>query len=280
MEPSEAVNGIAQANEAQDHRGLGHDLYRHGRHGVLGFFYLNTVCVLRIVADIVQIVDDNSKSALAPTILNSIGLTPLMLALAGMLHEIHFYTLPASNSSHTRVKTINKWLWFVQIHIHTICAVGMVLLIIGGVHIATASSTSEVDSGQKLRIAGAMILLVLWMALLKYSLWLNWRVGQLRLKVSGDLSPFGTWCAIAAGVIGIKVIYMVVYSFDHDPALNPNTGSFAVKVVINVLVSLFAAVFLAIGGWKSRDISMDYSCLVLLMPCLAAAGLRTGIISP
>jgi len=55
--------------------------------------------------------------------------------------------------------------------------------------------------------------------------------------------------------VGIRSIYSVVYTFDHSStALNPVTGSFAVKLILVVLVQLLAAAALIVGGYRARDI--------------------------
>lgn len=231
-------------------------LYRHGRHGILGYFYLSAACTVRIVSDIVQLATsaNDSKPSLASTILSSVGLTPLMLALAGMLHENHHYRLELSDNGVAVKSKISKLLWFVQLNIHTICVVGMVLLIIGGVNLAQATSLSQANSAITLRKAGSIILLLLWVGLAKYAIYLAYRCRN--LPNMNDLVSLAFWNLLATPFLSIKVVYNVVYSFDHgDPKLNPNTGSLAVKVCLVVLPSLMVTVLLAVGGWKTRDIS-------------------------
>lgn len=36
--------------------------WRHGRHGILGYFYLNTYCAVRLVADIIQLLPANQHA--------------------------------------------------------------------------------------------------------------------------------------------------------------------------------------------------------------------------
>ena len=63
-------------------------LWKHGRRGFLGYFLLNSFCLLRIIGSAVVIHADathtNNKNTL---LINSIGLSPLLLACAGVLHE-------------------------------------------------------------------------------------------------------------------------------------------------------------------------------------------------
>lgn len=62
--------------------------WKHGKRGFLGYFLLNSFCLLRIIGSAVVIHADathtNNKNTL---LINSIGLSPLLLACAGVLHE-------------------------------------------------------------------------------------------------------------------------------------------------------------------------------------------------
>ena len=63
--------------------------WAHGRHGFLGWFYLQIFCLLRIVGNAVELhaaTNLNPKSSHVQLI-NNIGLSPLLLATAGILHE-------------------------------------------------------------------------------------------------------------------------------------------------------------------------------------------------
>lgn len=59
---------------------------KHGvRHGVIvGWFFLFAFCTLRIVATAIELNDADSSSAL---LIASIGLSPLLAAVCGVLHE-------------------------------------------------------------------------------------------------------------------------------------------------------------------------------------------------
>ena len=103
--------------------------YRHGKHAILGYFYLNICCAVRIVADIVSVVDEtkssgNGQPSIAAAVLRSIGLSPLMLSLAGFLHEIHHYLLIITANSDKAEKRTKRWMWFAQFQIHGVVATG------------------------------------------------------------------------------------------------------------------------------------------------------------
>jgi hypothetical protein len=63
-------------------------VYRHGWHGALGWGYLFIFCTLRVVGPSMQIRDEKEgKSSSTATLISSIGLSPLLLATVGILHE-------------------------------------------------------------------------------------------------------------------------------------------------------------------------------------------------
>ena len=232
--------------------------YRHGRHAFLGYLYLNLACGVRIVADIIDIVDDSKSSgapSLAAIIVGSIGLSPLILALAGFLHEAHVYLIRGTSSTklaHTRIRRT----WIAQLQFHTVTVVGMVLLIIGSLHLNSATNVSEVKSASTLRKVGAVLLLIVWAGLFNYAGVLLFWIRQKGSSLSHEVFDLTRWSMFASILVGVKVIYVMVYVFDpEDKAINPYDGSFAVKVVLTVVIGLAAVIILTIGGWETRDIA-------------------------
>lgn len=57
-------------------------LVKHGKPGLLGWLYFAAFCMLRILGGALAL--SGSKSA---TIISNIGLSPLLLAASGFLHE-------------------------------------------------------------------------------------------------------------------------------------------------------------------------------------------------
>src|SRR5882757_8355939 len=66
-------------------------LWKHGKRGILGFFYLQALCIIRIVANAIELHDiaKHQTGGTATLILNSVGLSPLILAATGVLHEAY-----------------------------------------------------------------------------------------------------------------------------------------------------------------------------------------------
>ena len=239
--------------------------YRHGRHGILGYFYLNISIAVRIAAAICQLIDNkNNNTATTPSratiILSSIGLSPLLLAASGILHELHHYLLASATTSPSKK---SRWPLFIQIQIHTLCTVGMILLILGSVHLAEAKSSSEANAAYKLRSAGAVLWFVTWLGLMQYIAWLFFRFHRVQQQEKKNnyrsTTALRNWTMVALLFGGAKVVYAAVYTLDHaDTAINPVTGSFAIKVVLVVGVQSFAVVAMIVGGWLSRGIVLDY----------------------
>jgi hypothetical protein len=61
-------------------------LFKHGRHGILGWLYLQLFCTVRVVGAAL-IIHEKSSTGLAAVIVGSFGLSPLLLSAAGILHE-------------------------------------------------------------------------------------------------------------------------------------------------------------------------------------------------
>jgi hypothetical protein len=61
-------------------------LWKHGRTGFLGWLYIQIFCVLRVATGGIGL--HGNQTGEAAVILNSIGLSPLLLSISGILHEV------------------------------------------------------------------------------------------------------------------------------------------------------------------------------------------------
>jgi hypothetical protein len=63
-------------------------LLKHGKRGILGWFYLQLFCLVRIAGSAAERrIEVTHSTSSAGLILSSIGLSPLLLGTAGILHE-------------------------------------------------------------------------------------------------------------------------------------------------------------------------------------------------
>lgn len=67
---------------------LSYCVWKHGARGLLGWLVLQIFCGVRIVGSVLQIRDEKTGSeTTAALILANLGLSPLLLGVAGVLHE-------------------------------------------------------------------------------------------------------------------------------------------------------------------------------------------------
>lgn len=65
-------------------------LIRHGKVGILGWFYCTAFCTLRLVGNGMQVsASKHGTTNSTALIISSIGLSPLLLATSGILHEAY-----------------------------------------------------------------------------------------------------------------------------------------------------------------------------------------------
>lgn len=233
----------------------------HGRHNFLGGLYLNSYCGIRIVADIVSLLPSNRNSPKpkeSTIILSSVGLSPLILTLAGFSHYIHYLLLQRQDRQAGKPplghKKYKLFLWFVQIQIHFVSAVGIIITILGAIKMLDPQhplTETEFNHAKDEWRAGALILCILWAAITQYIVWLFFKVR--RIEDSGTLRSLAFWTTCATPLIGAKMIYTVVYVFDYkDLNLNPAVGSLWVKIVFVWLLPMFAIGYLLVGLWLNR----------------------------
>lgn len=148
-------------------------LSRHGTQGLLGWAYLFVFCSLRIVGSALQISNPQGTGA---SIIANIGLSPLLLATLGLIHEAyvplthrllfcgrkmlswltrqHYFSRYFRNPS---LKPSSEWLYVIALHVLVAAAVA---LIADGAS-ALANGTASWGDVKMLR-AGMFVLLLCW----------------------------------------------------------------------------------------------------------------------
>jgi uncharacterized membrane protein YcfT len=70
---------------------------------------------------------------------------------------------------------------------------------------------------------------------------------------SAQILVYGVIAAVV--ILFARIIYSIVFGFTLDASLSPFTGTLAVKVVLIFLVQLIAALFIAVAGFLTRNIT-------------------------
>jgi hypothetical protein len=128
---------------------------RHGRPGFLAYNFVYAFCAIRITGAALSIVAVHDASlATAAAIVNSVAISPLLLAALGVLHE-------ARNARIADVESRREWMSVGGLH--GVVTTGMVLVIIGIINVVEGVSTTA-NSG--LIKAGLTVLVLAYVVLL------------------------------------------------------------------------------------------------------------------
>jgi hypothetical protein len=211
--------------------------FKHGRIALIAFPYLVIFEVLRIAADAIQISDrDDATPSETAAIVNSVGLSPLLLACAGMVEILWRAHLGRAQRLAAPAQTL----------IHVGAIVGLALSVLGVTKLFGGTVTqSKINKGHHEFEAGAVILLLTYLALVLMILNLIARIGR-------DSPMAGLAMFVAVLCLGGRVGYTVVYAFDHDTDLSPITGKFVVKLIVLFLVPLLVALALLTAAFVSQ----------------------------
>ncbi|KAJ0423937.1 hypothetical protein BJY00DRAFT_320993 [Aspergillus carlsbadensis] len=224
-------------------------LYTHGRHGFLAWAYLLAFCVLRMTGDALAINDENNSGA---QIISSIGLSPLLLSVEGVLHEGRVYWFPSLNRK-------PEYTFMAVFHVLVATAVAMVGVGAGGLvsdH-PKDSDLTDVKVGMAL-LEAAWALLVLWGI---WSLRDGDGVRETGSKTQGvkEGSILVRATLIALPLLEISLVYFLVAEYTQRADLDPTTGTLAVRVVLGFLPELLAAIVLVVAGVRTGGVRKPVS---------------------
>ncbi|KUI73142.1 hypothetical protein VM1G_08770 [Cytospora mali] len=225
---------------------------RHWPAGVLGWFYLCAFCTLRIVAGAMSI---NSNSG-AASIISSVGLSPLILAACGILHEAR---------EHRAIKLLPKpFEWIVVLMFHVFVSGGLAPVAIGASALATHSSdAASASRSLKLIRAGMGIMTASWVFLVIGAV-----ISALPARgVEKNARRFREGTVLLYSVIfslvfvGIRVIYSLVAFTTQEAYLSPVNGSLTIRVLLRFLPELIATLSFIFAGIQTRRLH-QYSPVV------------------
>ncbi|KAI5460393.1 hypothetical protein BGZ63DRAFT_246888 [Mariannaea sp. PMI_226] len=213
-------------------------LFKHGKPGLLGWFYLQAFFMLRIVGGALALSGSSSAS-----IVSNIGLSPLILAAAGILHEARIYRCPTMNG---------KVEWIKVILYHFLVTSGVALLAAGASGLQGSSPSSSDENLVKVGIA---ILTVAWVVLSGWAIISLRSSGCVRSTSAQRLGTLLLYSVLLCIIfIGIRVIYSLVALTSNNPKINPSTGSLAIRVVLGFLPELVSALIFLAFGFYTRNI--------------------------
>ncbi|GFF74390.1 hypothetical protein CNMCM6936_000548 [Aspergillus lentulus] len=216
-------------------------LVRHGRYGLLGWLFLFFFCTLRIIGGALAV---NNPST-AATIISSVGLSPLLLATAGILHEARHY----------RIQPLDKKMeWVSVLAYHMLVVAGVALTAAGSAKLQ--EHEQPLDKAEKIAKAGIAILAVAWVILVA---WTSFSLVASRGRNS-SLTRAGTVLLTAVvfslAFIGLRVFYSLAALCTQRASLNPVTGSLAIRVVLGFLPEVIATLAYIFAGLRTQGAAL------------------------
>ncbi|CAG8898776.1 unnamed protein product [Penicillium egyptiacum] len=216
-------------------------LVRHGRYGFLGWLFLFFFCALRTIGGALA-VNDTSATA---NIISSVGLSPILLATAGILHEARHY----------RIRPLDKKMeWVSVLAYHMLVVAGVALTAAGSAKLQ--EHEKPLDKAENIVKAGISILAVAWGILAG-------RTGFSFIASRGrnsSLTRAGTVLLMAVAFslvfIGIRVFYSLAALCTQRASLNPVTGSLAIRLVLGFLPEMIATLAYIFAGIRTQGAAL------------------------
>ncbi|WZH49448.1 uncharacterized protein QYS62_010649 [Fusarium acuminatum] len=209
-------------------------LFKHGKPGLIGWGFLFVFCSLRVIGGALFLTD----SSAAVTVSN-IGLSPLLLCTAGLLHEAQYYREKPRRAEKVKI-----------VLFHLLVGAGVALMIVGLSGVQSKSPTP--DDHKKVKI-GLGILTASWGLLVLQTMRTAFEKGY-----SSRDNVFITRLLIAVAIglifVGIRVIYTLIALTSNDANLNPITGTLAIRVLLSFLPELIALLVYLVAGVLTGDI--------------------------
>ncbi|OAA65878.1 hypothetical protein SPI_02665 [Niveomyces insectorum RCEF 264] len=215
---------------------------RHLPAGILGWFFLFSFCMLRIVGGALSL--GASPSSTSTSIVSNIGLSPLLLAAGGILHEARSY----------RLKSVNKRVeWVLGVTFHFLVATGIALLAVGVSGLA--SDHPQANDNQLLDVGLAM-LAVSWALLGLSVVALFFERGNYAATYSSGTTTLPKLLmsvVFALPFIGIRLFYSIVALTTRKPYLSPVSGALTIRVLLSFLPEVITVLGFLVAGFKTRN---------------------------
>ncbi|KND88996.1 hypothetical protein TOPH_06253 [Tolypocladium ophioglossoides CBS 100239] len=218
---------------------------RHGLHRASGWMYTVILCVVRIAGSICQLITytDQSEGLLKATFtIDSIGISPLLLATLGMLSRLVDWI----NSKGTTIFSIKQFR-IVQLLI----SIGLILSIAGGSSASTsADGTVTTSSTSKV----AIVLYIVAFAGLSYILVTT---AGYRTAVPLQERRIPVALAIAWPFILVRLLYSTLAVFVQNDIFSLVGGSIAVRVGMAIVEEFIVVIDYLVLGYSLQKLEPE-----------------------
>ncbi|RSL61469.1 hypothetical protein CEP54_006270 [Fusarium duplospermum] len=177
---------------------------------------------------------DNPGSGAA--IITSIGLSPLLLAVAGVLHEARFYNAsPEKRCLKTKKEAIIIILFHMQVML------GIALVAVGMSRLMSETTRDKIAQGWKLA-----------------------KIGAVNQTPHNHGPRLLLAVLIALPFVGIRVLATFIYVISENQSLSAMTGAIGTRVGLYIVEEIVATLVLVGAGVVTRDIRKEREDEVLL----------------
>lgn len=219
-------------------------LYSHRHAGSTGWiFFLLFIALQCAGSGMIVSAGQNGTPSSTAIIIVQVGLSTLILGIAGVVHEVLMLSRLAKGQSLQRVVRV------VHVVFH--------LAVLGAVAIYAVGASGQYqrppqENAQSLYRAGVMLLLVLFIALCVTFM-------AFVFKAHGTYTPKPLIWSIGKSLLllTIRIIYSVVSAFNKSPNFNPVTGSIAYQAALVFLPGALVVAAMITGGVTTTHLDVS-----------------------
>jgi len=221
-------------------------LFRHGRPGVIGWFYILGFCSIRVVGGGMALSSDKSGTPnTTAAILSSIGLSPLIIGISGLLHEARYYR-------NSKLRGDREWPIVGIFHLTVLAGLGLVA---SGASAFNGADIKPTDL--TLLKVGIIILLITWVILCIWSLF-SLLLSQRTVEAPGFVGGTKILYVVLFSLpfAGIRMLYSVISILSPSKSLNLESGAIGLKIGLSFipeLIVILAFLFVGLATHRLRS---------------------------
>ncbi|TBU41118.1 hypothetical protein BD309DRAFT_898715 [Dichomitus squalens] len=232
---------------------------RHGATRKAGWILFAVLSIARIIGGITHVLSEQNPSNVTLqviyTIVESAGLSPLLLATLGFLSTVAQYSL--DNTPYMGVRTFRI--------LHLLGTAAVILAVIGGVNMSNAKNEHDLNSAATIRHIGAILFVVLYAFIVAVTAfcWLNReQVLKYRRKLLFTIIASLPFLLVRVAYSVLGAFAPSSFGFDTEGHLIPvqsnsalrhfssSTGDWAIYLVMSVLMECIVVLIYTSAGLR------------------------------
>lgn len=224
--------------------------YTQGRPALRAWIYLSLYTGLQIAGNaiIAAAGPDGEYSYIGP-VLASVGLSPLLIGTAGILHQ-WFGTTRFSRNSYPG---LSKKVQIISIVFHVGATMSIALIAAGG---SLAAQSDPPSYALTLLRVGVIVLFAMFLILCGVTVWLSF-------KYMRDSSKALIWAVIISlPALAVRYIYELFSSFSSNLDFNPIYGKLVFRIVLEVVPQAFVLLVLIVGAIVHTEDEIKHDVLI------------------